>query len=158
VISLNAGNFLTSCRSVSFSRRTLFHGVSKWFCFVVYDQRNFLLTALRLTEAPELLDFLKFFPLSPDSPHLSSSSESLNLLFFQTQKSAFLMDESHWASDSCIQNLRACHLIQTQLNFLLLFTNSQKVFPRSLTLILPTWRIWRAPNNASGGRWNLLGV
>ena len=25
----NAGNFLTSCRPVSFSRRTLFHGVSK---------------------------------------------------------------------------------------------------------------------------------
>jgi hypothetical protein len=26
---LNAGNFLTSCRPVSFSRRTLLHGVSK---------------------------------------------------------------------------------------------------------------------------------
>jgi hypothetical protein len=25
----NAGNFLTSCKPVSFSRRTLFHGVSK---------------------------------------------------------------------------------------------------------------------------------
>ena len=25
----NAGNFLTSCKSVSFSRRTLHHGVSK---------------------------------------------------------------------------------------------------------------------------------
>jgi len=42
------------------------------------------------------------------------------------------MDESHWTFDSCTQNLRACHLIQTQLNFLLHFTNSQKVFPRSL--------------------------
>jgi hypothetical protein len=27
--SINAGNFLTSCRPVSFSRRTLLHGVSK---------------------------------------------------------------------------------------------------------------------------------
>ena len=27
--SINAGNFLTSCKSVSFSRRTLLHGVSK---------------------------------------------------------------------------------------------------------------------------------
>jgi len=27
----NAGNFLTSCRPVSFSRRTLLHGVSKCF-------------------------------------------------------------------------------------------------------------------------------
>ena len=26
----NAGNFLTSCKPVSFSRRTLHHGVSKW--------------------------------------------------------------------------------------------------------------------------------
>jgi hypothetical protein len=25
----NAGNFLTSCKTVSFSRRTLLHGVSK---------------------------------------------------------------------------------------------------------------------------------
>jgi hypothetical protein len=25
----NAGNFLTSCKPVSFSRRTLFHGVSR---------------------------------------------------------------------------------------------------------------------------------
>ena len=32
----NVGNFLTSCKPVSFSRRTLHHGVSKWvisFCF-----------------------------------------------------------------------------------------------------------------------------
>jgi hypothetical protein len=28
-VPLNAGNFLTSCRPVSFSRRTLLHGVSK---------------------------------------------------------------------------------------------------------------------------------
>jgi hypothetical protein len=28
-VPLNAGNFLTSCKLVSFSRRTLFHGVSK---------------------------------------------------------------------------------------------------------------------------------
>jgi len=28
-VPLNAGNFLTSCRPVSFSRRTLHHGVSK---------------------------------------------------------------------------------------------------------------------------------
>jgi hypothetical protein len=27
--SINAGNFLTSCKPVSFSRRTVFHGVSK---------------------------------------------------------------------------------------------------------------------------------
>ena len=27
--SINAANFLTSCRLVSFSRRTLLHGVSK---------------------------------------------------------------------------------------------------------------------------------
>ena len=27
--SVNAGNFLTSCKPVSFSRRTLHHGVSK---------------------------------------------------------------------------------------------------------------------------------
>ena len=26
----NAGNFLTSCKPVSFSRRTLHHGISKW--------------------------------------------------------------------------------------------------------------------------------
>jgi hypothetical protein len=28
-VPLNAGNFLTSCRPVSFSRRTLLHGVSE---------------------------------------------------------------------------------------------------------------------------------
>jgi len=28
-VPLNAGNFLTSCKPVSFSRRTLYHGVSK---------------------------------------------------------------------------------------------------------------------------------
>jgi hypothetical protein len=28
-VPLNAGNFLTSCKSVSFSRRTLLNGVSK---------------------------------------------------------------------------------------------------------------------------------
>ena len=28
----NEGNFLTSCKPVSFSRRTLHHGVSKWVC------------------------------------------------------------------------------------------------------------------------------
>ena len=28
-VTLNVGSFLTSCRSVSFSRRTLHHGVSK---------------------------------------------------------------------------------------------------------------------------------
>ena len=30
----NAGNFLTSCKPVSFSRRTLHHGVSKYVCTV----------------------------------------------------------------------------------------------------------------------------
>ena len=29
-VPLNLGNFLTSCKPVSFSRRTLLHGVSKW--------------------------------------------------------------------------------------------------------------------------------
>lgn len=62
----------------------------QWFCFVVYDQSPFLFTALRLSEASGILYFLKFFPHSPDCPHLSSSSESLNLLFFQTQKSVSL--------------------------------------------------------------------
>ena len=28
-VPYNAGNFLTSCKPVSFSRRTLYHGVSK---------------------------------------------------------------------------------------------------------------------------------
>ena len=28
----NMGNFLTSCKSVSFSRRTVHHGVSKYYC------------------------------------------------------------------------------------------------------------------------------
>jgi hypothetical protein len=28
-VPINAGNFLTSCKPVSFSRTTLFHGVSK---------------------------------------------------------------------------------------------------------------------------------
>ena len=28
----NAGNFLTSCKLVSFSRRTLHHGISKYLC------------------------------------------------------------------------------------------------------------------------------
>jgi hypothetical protein len=91
------------------------------FCVVVYDQRTFLLTTLRFSEASDFLGFLKFFPLSPDCPHLSSSSESLNLLFSQTQKSVSLLDETHWTSDSCTQNLRACRLIQTQLNSLMLF-------------------------------------
>ena len=68
------------------------------FCFVVYDPRAFLLTALRLSEASGLV---QFFPLSPDCPHLSSSSESLNFLFFQPQKSVSLLDETHWTSDSC---------------------------------------------------------
>ena len=97
------------------------------FCVVVYDQRTFLLAALRLSEASDFLGFLKFFPLSPDCPHLS-----LNLLFSQTQKSVSLLDETHWTSDSCTQNLRACRLNQTQLNSLLLFTNYHKVCPRSL--------------------------
>jgi len=29
-VPLNVGNFLTSCKPVSFSRRTLHHGVSKY--------------------------------------------------------------------------------------------------------------------------------
>jgi hypothetical protein len=29
-VSCNAGNFLTSCKTVSFSRRTVLHGVSKY--------------------------------------------------------------------------------------------------------------------------------
>jgi len=32
----NAGNFSTSCKPVSFSRRTLHHGVSKYTCFKIY--------------------------------------------------------------------------------------------------------------------------
>jgi hypothetical protein len=31
-VSLNAGNFLTSCKSVSVSRRTVLYGVSKEGC------------------------------------------------------------------------------------------------------------------------------
>ena len=44
----NAGNFLTSCKPVSFSRRTLHHGVSKWNLLLQYFciSRN-LLVALR---------------------------------------------------------------------------------------------------------------
>ena len=33
--SINAGNFLTSCRPVSFSRRTLRHGVSKQVIYII---------------------------------------------------------------------------------------------------------------------------
>jgi hypothetical protein len=32
-VSSNAGNFLTSCKPVSFSRKTLLHGVSKYDTF-----------------------------------------------------------------------------------------------------------------------------
>jgi len=31
-VPLSVGNFLTSCKPVSFSRRTLLHGVSKYVC------------------------------------------------------------------------------------------------------------------------------
>ena len=42
----NAGNFLTSCKPVSFSRRTLHHGVSKYY----YDrQYNLMLKRVRAT-------------------------------------------------------------------------------------------------------------
>ena len=34
----NAGNFLTSCKPVSFSRRTLHHGVSKYYFYTyIFD-------------------------------------------------------------------------------------------------------------------------
>ena len=36
----NAGNFLTSCKPVSFSRRTLHHGVSKYQNITATAQRN----------------------------------------------------------------------------------------------------------------------
>ena len=35
----NAGNFLTSCKPVSFSRRTLHHGVSKYTHIYIYSLR-----------------------------------------------------------------------------------------------------------------------
>jgi hypothetical protein len=35
--SIKCGNILTSCKPVSFSRRTLLHGVSKWKIFVLED-------------------------------------------------------------------------------------------------------------------------
>ena len=36
----NAGNFLTSCKPVSFSRRTLHHGVSKWVSSLMKTIKN----------------------------------------------------------------------------------------------------------------------
>ena len=36
----NAGNFLTSCKPVSFSRRTLHHGVSKWYISINHWKHN----------------------------------------------------------------------------------------------------------------------
>ena len=35
-VPLSAGNFLTSCKPVSFSRRTLHHGVSKYIYIYIY--------------------------------------------------------------------------------------------------------------------------
>jgi hypothetical protein len=36
-VQLNEGNFLTSCKPVSFSRRTVLYGVSKWLStYLVY--------------------------------------------------------------------------------------------------------------------------
>jgi len=36
----NAGNFLTSCKPVSFSRRTLHHEVSKYYSIIAIDRSN----------------------------------------------------------------------------------------------------------------------
>ena len=39
----NAGNFLTSCKQVSFSRRTLHHGVSKYSTFLCHLKKSYIL-------------------------------------------------------------------------------------------------------------------
>jgi len=47
---------------------------------------------------------------------------------------------------------------RTQNRLGMLFFKLHKLAPVGaplLTLILPTWRIWWAPNNASGDRWDL---
>jgi hypothetical protein len=38
-VPYNAGNFLTSCKTVSFSRGTLLHGVSKYNIFIPGEPR-----------------------------------------------------------------------------------------------------------------------
>ena len=51
----NAGNFLTNCKPVSFSRRTLHHGVSKYVCWASSSSdmgSTFLSDSPNLTEVP----------------------------------------------------------------------------------------------------------
>ena len=43
----NAGNFLTSCKPVSFSRRTLHHGVSKYDLRLPYEARIYTSSQMR---------------------------------------------------------------------------------------------------------------
>jgi hypothetical protein len=44
----NAGNFLTSCKPVSFSRRTLLHGVSMCECVCTYICLNILTVSINI--------------------------------------------------------------------------------------------------------------
>ena len=39
-VPCNAGNFLTRCKPVSFLRRTLYHGVSKYVCNLAFVNRQ----------------------------------------------------------------------------------------------------------------------
>jgi len=49
----NAGNFLTSCKPVSFSRGTLHHGVSKYISHQLTDWRSVLFWVLTVVELVE---------------------------------------------------------------------------------------------------------
>jgi hypothetical protein len=53
----NAGNFLTSCKPVRFSRRTLHHGVSK---YSVYCTREYYKSFLRVPPQNNLLSNIEF--------------------------------------------------------------------------------------------------
>jgi len=64
----NTGNFLTSCKPVSFSRRTLHHGVSKWVGGVT--ERRVKELCYKLVPEEVWLDFVRSWkwPLKAPQP------------------------------------------------------------------------------------------
>ena len=81
----NAGNFLTSCKAVSFSRRTLHHGVSKYPGICLKDMRKII-----LKNSVELLVFWIYNSELLEILAKTVPTESyLNCLLYETQRNVF---------------------------------------------------------------------
>jgi len=69
----NVGNFLTSCKPVSFSRRTLHHGVSKYTCW-----HRCSWTAWTVEKTPSTSDMCSYCANREHDASLKSAQKALN--------------------------------------------------------------------------------